>query len=374
MSAIEVIAVSNRRQQKQFLELPWQIYRDYPNWVPPLRFEQKELVGYRPHPFYMNNRVQTFLAYRGQQPCGRIAAILNRDHIEYRKEQLGFFGFFECVDDQQAADALFDAVRQWFAARDIHAIRGPANPGMNYVWGLLVEGFDLLPTMMMPYNPPYYARLLEGAGFRKSQDLYAYWGHIDMLPASTAKVGPVAEQIIQRYDIRLRCLDPRRFQEDVEAFLSIYNRSMTNQWNFTPMSPDEVRHTAKGLRHLLVPELALAAEIDGRWVGVVLCLPDFNPIIKKIDGHLFPFGFLRLLWNKRRIKKVRLMSTNVVPEYHLLGIGLVLVRGLVPAAMKIGLTEVEYSWVAESNSLSRGSIEKSGAKLQKTYRMYDWHP
>ena len=374
MSALLIQPVSTRRQRKQFLSLPWKLYRDDPHWIPPLRFEQKELVGYRPHPFYEKNRAQTFLACRGKEVCGRVAAVFNRVHVEHCDERRGFFGFFECVNDQEVAAGLLDAVRQWLAEQDVPCLRGPTNPGLNYSLGTLVEGFDSPPTFMMPYNPPYYARLIEGCGFRKVQDLYAYWANIDMLPASSAKVGPVAEQIVERYNVKLRPLDTSHFLEDVTSFLSIYNQSMVNHWGFVPMSPGELHHMAKGLRHLIVPEMVMLAEIDGRLVGAVICLPDYNPRIKQIDGRLFPLGLFRLLRNKRKIKKVRLLAANVLPEFQLLGVGLVLLRGLVPAALECGLEEVEYSWIAESNRLSRGALEKGGAKRIKTYRVYDWDP
>jgi GNAT superfamily N-acetyltransferase len=371
MSDLVVKPVASRREKKLFLSFPWSLYRGDPNWVPPLRVDQKGLVNYRPHPFYKNNAIQTFLAYRSGEVCGRIAAILNRDHIEHTSERRGFFGFFECVDDQQVAKALFDAVRRWHAEHDVHMLRGPTNPSLNYTLGLLIDGFDSPPTFMMTYNPEYYARLIEGYGFHKTQDLYAYWGSAEMLPKVRARFLPFVEQLIERYDIKLRTLDRSRFLDEVEAFLSVYNRSLLNTWGFVPMSADEMRHMARALRYLMVPELAIAAEIDGRLVGAVFCLPDYNPRIKAIDGRLFPFGFLRLLWRKREIKRIRLISTNVVPEYQRLGVGLVLLHGLVPKGLEWGLQEAEFSWVLESNSLSRGSLEKGGAKRIKTYRLYD---
>jgi GNAT superfamily N-acetyltransferase len=336
-----------------------------------LRGNQKELVGYARHPFYARNAVQTFLACRGREVCGRIAAILNRDHIERYREPRGFFGFFECRDDQQAAHALFDAVRQWFAAQDIPRLRGPTNPSLNYEAGLLIDGFDSPPTFMMTYNPPYYARLIEGYGFRKTQDLYAYLGHVEMLPKLAEKLRPIVEQLIERYHVRLRRLDPGQFQAQVEAFLSIYNRALVSTWGFVPMSRAEVRHLAQGLRHLIVPELAVGAEIGGELVGASFCLPDYNPRIRQIDGRLFPFGFIRLLRKKHLIKKVRVISTNVIPEYQRLGMGLLLMAALAPMAEKWGLQQAEFSWVLESNSLSRGSLEKGGATIAKTYRLYD---
>jgi len=372
MGAVVVQAVASGRRKKEFLQFPWALYREDPNWTPPLRGNQKELVGYRRHPFYDTNEVQTFLAYRSGKVCGRIAAILNRGHIERHQERRGFFGFFECVDDQEAANALFDAVRGWFAERDVRCLRGPTNPSLNYELGLLIEGFDSPAFFMMTYNPPYYARLIETYGFRKTQDLYAFWGHVGMLPAIGAKLEPIARQIIDLYKIRLRPLNPKRFREDVAAFLSIYNRSLVNTWGFVPMSEREVEHMAGGLRHLIVPELAIGAEIDGQLVGAVFGLPDYNERIKEIDGRLFPFGFLKLLRRKREIKRIRVISTNVIPEYQRLGVGLVLMHGLVPKAMEWGIREAEFSWVLESNLLSRRSLEKGGAKRTKTYRLYDW--
>jgi len=348
------------------------LYRDDPYWIPPLRDSQQELVGFRPHPFYQRNLVQTFLAYRGGQVRGRIAAILNRGHIERYHDPRGFFGFFECIEDQEVANGLFDAVRRWFADQGIYRLRGPTNPSLNYELGLLIDGFDSAPTFMMTYNPPYYARLVEGYGFRKTQDLYAFWGEVDMLPRVRAKLEPVALQIIERYNVHLRPLDRKRFREDVEAFLSVYNRSLVNTWGFVPMSPEEVRHTARALRYLIVPELAVGAEIEGKMVGAAFGLPDYNPRIREIDGRLLPFGFLHLLRRKRDIKRVRIISTNVLPEYQRLGVGLTLMYALVPMAEKWGLREAEFSWVLESNSLSYGSLKKGGAKITKTYRLYDF--
>ncbi|MHC4179810.1 MAG: N-acetyltransferase, partial [Planctomycetota bacterium] len=305
MSDLVVKRVSARHERKQFLEFPWTLYRDDPNWIPPLRGNQKELVGYRPHAFYERNQVQTFLACRNGEVCGRIAAILNWEHIYRYSDRRGFFGFFECIDDQQVANGLFDAVRQWFADQDVHSMRGPTNPSLNYELGLLIDAFDSPPFFMMTYNRPYYARLIEGYGFHKVQDLYAYWGHVDMLPKIHARLGPIAERIIEHYDVNLRSLDRSRFVEDVEEFLSVYNRAMAETWGFVPMSRAEIRHVARGLRHLIVPELTIAAEIDGKMVGASFGMLDYNPRIRQIDGRLFPLGFFHLLRDKQEIKRIR---------------------------------------------------------------------
>ena len=189
----------------------------------------------------------------------------------------GFFGFFECVDDQEVANGLLDAARGWLAEQDIHCVRGPANPGVNYVLGTLVEGFNSPPTFMMAYNPPYYGRLIEGYGFRKAQDLYAYGGDVSLLPAIARKLNPVADQIVERLNIRVRSLSKKRFNQDVRDFLAIYNQSMVNHWGFSPMAEEELNEMVKVLRFLVLPELVVAAEIDDRLVGMILVLPDYNP-------------------------------------------------------------------------------------------------
>ncbi len=371
MTDIVIRPVKTARQRRQFLELPWTIYKGDPNWIPPLRLDQKENVGYIHNPFYDWNQIQTFLAYRGNEVVGRIGAILNQGHINRYDDERGFFGFFESIDNQDVTNALFDAARDWFADQGIFKLRGPVNPSLNATLGLLIDGFDTPPTFMMTYNPPYYERLIETYGFRKTQDLYAFWGHVSMLPKVAEKLAPICEQIIERYNVKVRPLDKSRFVEEVKTFLSIYNRSLTNTWGFVPMSDAEIEHVAKSMKPLIVPELAIFVDVDGRTVGATFGLLDYNPRIKEIDGRLFPFGFIHLLRNKSGIKKIRLISTNVLPEYQMQGLGLVLMHGVVPKALEWGIEEAEFSWVLESNKFSRGALSKGGAKITKTYRIYD---
>jgi GNAT superfamily N-acetyltransferase len=365
----QVIApVRTRQQQRQFIELPWSLYRSDPHWIPPVRSDQRALVGYRPHPFYRRAEGQTFLAFRRGEVCGRIAAVVNHAHNDYFCEKRGFFGFFECVDDQEVARGLLEAVQEWLGQRGVQSLRGPLNPALEYTSGLLIDGFDSPPTFQMTHNPAYYARLVEGCGFRRSQDLLAYRVHVGMLPAYNAKLRSIAEQIIARYQVRVR---PLRLPRDLDAFLSIYNQSMVDHWGFYPMSPQEVRHLTGHLRYLMVPEFALGAEVNGRLVGFAIGMLDYNSGIKQIDGRLFPFGFLRLLWGKHRIKTLCILAVNVVPEYQRLGIPLVLTNVMIPNALKWGIKDVEYSWILESNRRSFGNLEKVGAKLIKRYRIYD---
>ncbi len=372
MGNVTIRPVETRRDRKQFVQLPWSIYRDDPYWIPPLRRNLEELVGFRRHPFHDVADVRTWLALRDGQPAGRIAAIVNHVHNRKYNERRGFFGFFETVDDPAVAHGLFDAARQWLADRGITLLRGPVNPSLNYELGLLIDGFDSAPTFMMTYNPPYYAPLIESYGFTKSQDLYAFWGHVDMLASLDRKLEFVVREATQRFGIHLRCLDRRRFHEEIRTFLNIYNASLEGTWGFTPLSPGEIDHTSAALRRLIVPELTTAAVVEGRTVAVAFGLLDYNPRIKLIRGRLYPFGFLRLLNRRRQIKRIRLISTNVLPEYQRWGLGLVVLARLVPEILKWGIEEAEFSWVLESNHLSFKSLQRGGAKLTKTYRIYDY--
>jgi len=242
---------------------------------------------------------------------------------------------------------------------------------VNYELGLLVDGFDSPPTFMMTYNPPYYERLIVEAGYEKVHDLLAFLGILGQLPEVQDRLAPIAEMALERTGATIRSLDRSRFVEEVKTFLELYNQSFVEMWGFVPMSTAEMRHTATALRYLMIPELTMIAEVNGTNVGCVFALPDFNPIVKKIDGRLFPFGFLRLIRAKRHIKRVRILSINVAPEYQRWGLGLSLMNALVPKSLELGLEEAEFSWVAESNSMARQGLDRGGAKLIKTYRMFD---
>ena len=373
-ATISIQPVTNKAQQKAFIKFPWKLYRDDPNWVPPLLMNVKELVNYKKHAFYDNAEIQTFLAMRGGEVVGRIAAIIDRSHNEFHNEERGMFGFFESIDDQEVANLLFDAAKSWFKERNIFLMRGPANPSQNYEWGLLVEGFHSPPTFMMTYNPPYYAKLIENYGFFKVQDMFAFDGHVDMLQELDPKLAFIAQEARRRFKINVRRVNKKNFDEDVAKFLKIYNVALPGQWGFTPMSDGEVKATAAGLKFLIIPEMTTMAEIDGEAVATTFGLLDYNPLIKKINGRLFPFGFLKILLGRKKLQRIRLISTNVIPEYQRWGLGIVLMERLVKDCVDWGIKEAEFSWVLESNKLSRGTLERGGARLDKTYRIYDYEP
>lgn len=379
MPAVEVVPVRSRREKKQFFNLPWELYAGDKYWVPPIRMVQKELLGFQPwgfprHPFHELADVTNFLALRDGRPVGRITAIVNHAHNDWYKERRGFFGFFESIEDEAVSGALFEAVRRHFAALGIETMRGPVNPSLNYELGLLLDGFEDTPWFMMTYNKRYYARLFDAFGFRKAQDMYAFWGHVSMLKQVSEQIGHLAGAVLERMNLTCRRMDVKKFDQEIRTFLDIYNKSLVSTWGFVPMSPGEVKKQAAGMRQMIIPELTTIGEIDGKPVGTMFGLLDYNPRIKEIDGKLFPFGVLKLLRNKRQIKRVRLISTNVLPEYQSWGIGLALVNRLVPDALEWGIQEAEFSWVLESNDLSFKTLKKGGAKINKQYRVYDFGP
>ncbi len=369
--AVRCDVVRSRRERQEFLALERAIYRDDPNWVPPIWQLRRELVGFKHHPFYEDAECQAFVARRGGRPVGRVLAIVNHAHNRRYEDQRGFFGFFECEDDAEASNALFDAAGRWLRQKGMTAIRGPVHPSLNYECGLLVDGFDTPPTFLIPHHRDYYGALVEGYGFVRSQDLFSYEAHVDILEDLDPKLQFVIDEATRRFDVTCRSIDRKQFARDVRSFLEIYNQSLQQTWGYVPMSESEIDHQAAGLKYLIVPELTSIAEIDGKPVGAGFGLLDYNQIIGRIDGRLFPFGWLKLLVGKRKIDRLRLISTNVLPEYQKWGLGLVTLARILPDAIKFGIEIGEFSWVLESNSLSRGTIERGGARRTKVHRIYD---
>lgn len=366
----------SRRDRRRFQRLPWAIYappgapRD-PNWTPPVLAQERQMLGWGHHPFFDNADAVTLLAERGGRAVGRLLVLVNRVHNEKYNERLGFFGSFECVNDPAVARALFDAAGAWLRDRGMTALRGPVNPSLNYPCGLLIDGFNHPPCFLMTCNPPHYASLLEACGFAKSQDLYAYEMDVKLLAALVARYKPAVLAALDRPDLVIRSLNPARVQQDIETFLDIYNRSLEGTWGFTPLQPREARHIAAELRHVIVPRFAVFAEIDAVPIGALLGLLDYNQILSKLNGRLFPLGFLRLLTGRRRITAARVMSMTMVPGYQSAGLSVVLLDNLVGAAATWGIERYEFSWVLESNSRSRGTLERAKTKLTSTRRIYD---
>jgi len=371
MNSVEVTPVESRKDRKEFMELIWRLYKGDRYWIPPIRMNQEELVGFRKHPFYENNRCQAFLARKDGQVVGRIVGIINHGHNKRFEEKRGFFGFFESIDDQQVANVLFNAAGRYLKSQGMTDVRGPCNPSLNYETGTLVDGFDSSPTFMMTYNPPYHDRLMRGFEFEKTQDMYAYNGNVEMLNTIDPKINRTVEMVKERFKLKVRQVSRKNFSKEILLFLKIYNESLQGTWGFVPLSDGEVKALGMSMKLLINPAATSVIEVDGEAVAVGLGLPDYNPIIKKIDGKLFPFGWIRILLDRKKITKMRIISANVSLEWQRWGLGLVLLNRMLPDVLAIGITDAEFSWVLESNDLSRGSLERAGLVPAKTYRLYD---
>jgi len=370
LSEFDIVPVEDAASAHQFLELPYTLYREDPCWVPPLRIAQKELFDTAKHPFYANATMQRFLARRNGKTAGRIAAIHNRRHNEHHNENAGFFGFFECLDDERIAAGLFREARTWLETKGARVIRGPVNPSTNYECGLLVDGFDSCPQVMMPYNPRYYERLVQGAGLRKAKDLYAYRMEVDKM--WTDRVQRVAKRAMQSNGLRIRPIGMKTFREDVGKVWEVYNDAWTHNWGFVPIANDEFQLMAKEMKAILDPGFVLLGEVDGRVVGFALALPNINQALKHAGGRLFPFGLLKILYHKQFVRSVRVLVLGVVEQFRTVGVAAGFYAELIRHAKERGYSDCEMSWVLEDNTLMNRSIEAFGGKRYKTYRIYEW--
>ncbi|HSB55914.1 MAG TPA: hypothetical protein VLD58_16240, partial [Gemmatimonadales bacterium] len=306
---------------------------------------------------------------------GRIAAASNTLHNQIHGDRVGFFGFFECENDQLIADALFDAAATWLRARGFDTMRGPASFSVNDECGLLVQGFDTPPTLMMPHNPPYYASLLEGSGFAGTKNLLVYQGgamdHYIPVPERLARG---TELIRQRQGITLRALDMKRFDADVAEIKRIYNEAWQKNWGFVPMTEHEIDHLAEQFKPVVIPDIVPFAEKDGRVIGFGIVLPDLNEILQtNRSGRLLPV-LPKLLWRlqRRRFKRARILLLGILPEYQGKGVDAMLYHWIwTQCGEKLGITWGEAGWILEDNAAMNAGLEKMTFRVYKTYRLYD---
>ena len=369
MAQVEVIPVANSRDLRHFIRLPWTLYRDDPYWVPPLLVDMKKLLDKTKHPFFRHSSADFFLARRDGEWVGRIAAILNNNHNRYHNERAAFFGFFESIDDREVASALLGRAEQW--ARDLGMVelRGPMNYSTNETVGLLVEGFDSSPFVLMCHNPRYYSRLIEDAGFSKSMDLYAWWMQTEQ--GLNPKITRVGERVLKGEGIAVRPLNTANFREEVAIIQKIYNDAWSSNWGFVPMTDEEFRHLADDLKPVVDPRVVLIAEKGGEPVAFSLALPDFNQALKKINGRLFPLGLPLLLYHARHIRQVRVLALGIAKKVqNWNGVGAALYYESFRRGVAAGYRTCEFSWTLENNELINRSMQLFGARIYKRYRVY----
>ena len=370
--SLRIHPVSGSADVEAFIRFPFRLYQDYPHWVPPLLLERREFLDPVKNPVFEYAKIQLFLAFRGSEVVGTIAAICNSRYGEFHPEErhVGFFGLFESIQDQEVADALFKAAAEWLGDEGMTVLRGPVNFTTNDIVGLLVDGFDDDPAILMPYNPPYYIGLMEAAGFTQVKDLFAftlaerdYKGQLD----------GVATKLAERGHVKIRPVDLGHWTDELEFVRSCYNVAWAKNWGFVPWTDRELAFVAKELKPLIDPRLAFVAEVDGKSAGFCISVPDANQAIKLARGRLLPFGLLRIIWKLKVSKctRLRTIAMGVLPEHRRRGIDAILVHHLVRQSVAYGCPVSEMGWILEDNQPMLSALRQIGAQKTKTYRVYD---
>jgi GNAT superfamily N-acetyltransferase len=373
MSDLRILTMTSPEGLGRFVDLPFRLYEGDRNWVPPIRAELRTKLDPSRGSFFRHGRAAYFIARRDGGDVGRISAHVddayNAFHsVEAEPDRTGFWGFFECDDDAGAAEALFDAAAGWLSAQGCDRMVGPASFTLNDEAGLLVDGFDAPPMVLMSYNPPLYERLVEKAGGEKAQDLYAYRLDADASPPPDV----VAFAREAERDYSFRTLDMSRFGDEMRRFLEVYNHAWERNWGFVPMSDEEIRDHAKRLRPIIDPRLVFIAERSDEPVAVGLTIPDVNEVLIRARGRLGPATIARLLWRARRRSwtSCRVVALGVRREHRKTGIGAYLYVATLEAARRNGYRWGEMSWILESNDAMNRAIRHMGGRRYKTYRLY----
>jgi hypothetical protein len=368
--SIRPLELGNRKQLKTFIKFPWRIYRHDPNWVPPLILDQLQFFTPGKNPYFSHSSAQLFMAFRGDEPVGRISAHENNQHILVHKDGAGFFGFFECIDDQAVANALFEGASTWLRERGLKTLRGPVSFSVNHEVGLLLDAFDEPPLIRMTYNPPYYVGLFEGYGLQKIQDLYAYvMFESEEFPE---RLRGISDLVLEDPKLVVRTVEVRDFRNEMERIKKIYAEAWSENWGAVPLTDEEFDRIVGEFRLIYDRDLFFIAEYDGEPAGMSLVLPDMNQALKKAGGRLFPFGLLKVLWYRRKINAWRMPVLGVRQEHRLRGIEVVFCcRTYDAAKKKRNYRKGEMSWVLESNTAANAVLKRLGARRSKTYRIYE---
>jgi GNAT superfamily N-acetyltransferase len=369
MTQVFLKPAESKRDMDAFIRFPLRHYSRDPFFVPHLLYERKKFFS-ASNPIFQFTEVTYFLARDEKgEVVGRVTAHINGRHNRHAGEKTGFFGFFECIEDQAAASVLMAAAEDALRARGMKVIRGPFNFSTNEECGFLVQGFDRPPSLMMPYTKPYYPDLMTRLGYSKTRDLLAYeYEYQGNIPDHLVRF---SRRIRERKQIVIRSINMQRFVEDVETIFRIYNAAWSQNWGFVPVTEEEFRSTAKDLRSIVDPSIVLIAEKEGRPVGFSVTLPDYNVLLKRMNGRLFPFGFLHLLFGRKSIRRVRTLLLGVVAEYRLSGIDALLIYDTFEKGLSRGYRAGEMSWILEDNVLMRRPVERMGAAIGKVYRIYE---
>ncbi len=373
-SAINIVTVTNNKDLNKFIDVPWHIYnkKEHPKYVAPLRAAVKENLDTKHNPFYKRAEIQCFMAYKGKKPVGRIAAIENRGHNDFHKDKVGFYGFFECIEDQEVAALLFDTAADWLKKRNLTHMRGPMNPSTNHEVGILVRGQSQHPTIMTTWNPLYYVNLHETAGFKSAKDLVAYFIHQDGFKKISPEKLEKAKKAKDDSGFIFRNLDLKKFDQEIDTCFDIYNSAWEDNWGFFPMTKEEFKFAAKDMKMIIDPAFAYIAEKDGKPAGFMLALPDINWILKyNWSGRLIP-GLIKLLIGKRFLPSVRIITLGVKKEFRQKGVFAAFTHESFTRAIKHKhVVFGEASWILEDNEAMNKPWTDIGCPLYRRWRIYE---
>lgn len=367
---IREINLTDKKDLKEFIDLPWDLYKNDPHWIPPLKMTLEDILNVNKHPFYKTAKVKTWMAQINGKNVGRIMAINNMAYNQFQNTKIGYFGFFESIDHEEVIKKLFFTCESFLKSEGLTSVQGPMNPGTNYECALLVKGFDDDPQIMMPYNPLFYQTRIEDLKYQKATDLLAYTINIDFqMPDIILKI---AERAEKRSKITFRNIDKKNWSQEIEMLFSIYNDAWEDNWGFVPMTKEEFFHMAKDLKSIIDENLVQIAEVSGTPAGFILTLPDLNQVFKLIpSGKLLPFGILKLLFPKKYISRVRVITMGIKKQYRKIGLETLLYKHNKLAILKNpNIKDVEMSWILENNLEMNKPLITMGATPYKTYRIY----
>jgi hypothetical protein len=366
---ISITEVKNYFDLRNFIKVPFEIYKDDPMWVPPLKISMKEMLSPK-HPFFKTSTIKCFLAKQGNKLVGRIAVGINHVSNDYHNEKSAFFGFFDCCDDNFVASTLLDQAKKYAIENSMTKLKGPFNLSTNYECGQLVDGFNDPPQIMMTYNPSYMTKFFNNCGMKKEMDLLAF-----ELPANVPipeKIVTVVERLKQANNISVRTVKLKNWDQEVLTILDIYNAAWEKNWGFVPMTSEEFLELAKSLKSILLEEMILIVEVANKPAGFILCLPDYNQILQSNrNGRLFPFGLYKLLTQKKSINRARIITMGIKSEYRHLGLSTLLYTTMQQQLFNLKQYQnVEMSWILEDNEAMLRHLKMMGASPYKTYRIY----
>ena len=365
----EIVTVEGGAELKEFIELPWKIYAEHPRWVPPLKKEIRRMLDPRKHPFWEFSERILLLARRGSKAVGRIAGIIDRRYNGFHGEKMGIWGFFECADDPEAAAALFSSAEEWALQKGMTFMRGPFNPSSNYEVGLLIEGFNYPPALMMPYNPPYYPGLVESCGFMKEKDLFAFL--IDGDYRLPEWMDRLAERITRKKGVHIRPSRPKDANAEFALIKEIYNAAWSGNWGFVPLSDNEMLDIQKHVMKFADPDLVFFIYYEHEPAAFCVIFPDINPLLKRFNGRIGLTGLLKFLVYRREIKGLRLLMFGIKEKYQQLGLPMLAFHHILEVVRKKGKYRyLELGWTLEDNEAINSLIEEAGARKHKRYRIF----